>query len=100
MIARSGVLLSILLGCAAFELGAQSPCAGFAPSPSPAADCAARAIPIASVAVLDPNRSYSLTDLIDPAEHNNLRTRSAWERAKQRANELGVENSAYFPVLV
>jgi len=34
------------------------------------------------------------------AEHNNPRTRIAWEHAKQRANELGVEKSAYFPLLV
>ena len=38
--------------------------------------------------------------MIDIGEHNNPRTRIAWERAKQRANELGVEKSAYFPVLV
>jgi len=52
------------------------------------------------VAALDPNHTYTLTELIDLAEHNNPRTRIAWERAKQRADELGVERSAYFPVLI
>ena len=33
------------------------------------------------------------------AERNNPRTRIAWERARQRAEELGVARSAYFPVL-
>jgi outer membrane protein len=81
-------------------LRAQTPCAGIAATPATAADCAAHSTPVATVAALDPNRTYTLTELIDLAEHNNPRTRIAWERAKQRANALGVEKSAYFPLLV
>jgi len=89
-----------LLACDASVLRSQSPCAGIAASPTVAADCAARTSPVATIATLDPIRSYTLTELVDLAEHNNPRTRIAWERAKQRANELGVEKSAYFPLLV
>ena len=81
------------------ELHAQN-CAGTAPLPLAAADCAAHTVPIATVAQLDPNRTYTVAELIDIAEHNNPRTRIAWERARQRANALGVEKSAYFPILV
>ena len=48
---------------------------------------------------LDPKHAYSLAELIDIAEHNNPGTRIAWERAKQRAEQLGIERSAYYPVL-
>ncbi|HEX3374210.1 MAG TPA: TolC family protein, partial [Edaphobacter sp.] len=37
--------------------------------------------------------------MIDIAEHNNPRTRIVWERAKQKAEELGIAKSAYYPVL-
>jgi len=76
------------------------PCAGTAALPEAAANCAAHATPIATIASLDPNHTYTLTELIDLGEHNNPRTRIAWEHAKQRANELGVEKSAYFPLLL
>ena len=81
-------------------LRAQTGCAGNAASPAAAADCAAHSVPTASVAMLDPNHTYSVSELIDIAEHNNPRTRIAWERAKQRANELGVAKSAYFPLIL
>jgi outer membrane protein TolC len=74
-------------------------CAGIASTPGAAADCAAHAIPVDTVATLDPAHPYTLAELIDIAEHNNPRTRIVWERAKQRANELGVARSAYYPVL-
>ena len=67
---------------------AQPSCSGIAQTPGLAADCASRAIPIATGAVLDPNHTYSLAELIDFAEQNNPRTRAAWEAAKQRAKEL------------
>jgi outer membrane protein TolC len=50
-------------------------------------------------ATIDPNLKYTLAELIDIAERNNPRTRILWERAKQRAEALGVEKSAYFPVI-
>ncbi|HEX3572716.1 MAG TPA: TolC family protein [Acidobacteriaceae bacterium] len=51
------------------------------------------------MAKLDPTYPYTLAELIDIAEHNNPRTRIAWERAKQKADELGIAKSAYYPVL-
>ena len=48
---------------------------------------------------LDPNRVYTLPDLVDIAEQNNPETRVLWERAKQRAAAAGVARSALFPTL-
>ncbi len=48
---------------------------------------------------LDPNRLYTLPDLVDIAEQNNPETRVLWERAKQRAAAAGVARSALFPTL-
>ena len=45
------------------------------------------------------SRPYTLAELIDMAEQNNPHTRILWERAKQRADALGIEKSAYYPVL-
>ena len=97
---KYGLIFILVTGCSALSPIAQTSCAGIAPSPATAAYCAAHTIPVATVATLDPARTYTLAELIDLAEHNNPRTRIAWERAKQRADELGVEKSAYFPVLV
>jgi outer membrane protein len=97
---RRVALVVILLLCSARLLRAQTGCAGTAAAPAAAADCAAHTLPGTSVASLDPQHSYSVSELIDIAEHNNPRTRIAWERAKQRASELGVAKSAYFPLLV
>jgi outer membrane protein TolC len=80
-------------------LAAPSGCSGQALTSAAAADCAAHSIPVSSVAKLDPAHAYTVSELIDLAEHNNPRTRIAWERARQRANELGVEKSAYYPLL-
>jgi outer membrane protein len=74
-------------------------CAGIASTPRTASDCAAHAIPSEKKSVLDPGRVYTLAELIDIAERNNPRTRIVWERAKQAAERLGVEKSAYYPVL-
>jgi outer membrane protein TolC len=52
-----------------------------------------------TVAKLDPDHLYTLAELIDIAEHNNPRTRIVWERAKQKAEALGLAKSAYYPVL-
>jgi outer membrane protein TolC len=40
-----------------------------------------------------------LAELIDVAEHHNPNTRTIWERAKQKARELGLEQSSYYPEL-
>jgi outer membrane protein len=62
-------------------------------------ECAAHSIPSGKVAVLDPKRVYALAELIDIAERNNPRTRIVWEQARQKAEQLGIEKSAYYPVL-
>jgi TolC family type I secretion outer membrane protein len=74
-------------------------CAGNAATPQAAADCAANAIPLNKIATLDTSHTYTLAELIDIAEHNNPQTRIFWERAKQKAGQLGIARSAYFPVL-
>jgi outer membrane protein TolC len=78
---------------------AQGQCDGIASTPGAAADCAAHAVPTGKVVPLDPAHTYSLAELIDVAERNNPRTRLAWERARQFANELGVAKSSYYPIL-
>lgn len=93
-------LLSFLFAFAfCLPLTARTQCSGIASTPGAAADCAAHAIPLDTVAKLDPTYPYTLAELIDIAEHNNPRTRIAWERAKQKADELGIAKSAYYPVL-
>src|ERR1700730_9920095 len=74
-------------------------CAGNVSSPRAAADCAARETPREGPIVLDPAHSYTLAELIEIAEHHNPSTRIVWERAKQRAGELGLAKSAYYPEL-
>ena len=77
----------------------RSQCSGIASTPDAVANCAAHAIPQGKVAELDPAHTYSLAELIDLAERNNPATRIAWERARQRAEELGIARSAYYPLL-
>jgi outer membrane protein len=74
-------------------------CAGEVSTAANAASCTARSIPQRTVTSIDTTHSYSLAELIDIAEHSNPGTRVAWERAKQRADQLGIERSAYYRVL-
>jgi len=94
--ALSGVLL--VLACFGFER-ALAQCSGVVSTPKAAADCAAHSVPLDAVAALDRAHAYTLAELIDIAERNNPRTRVAWERAKQKADELGIAKSAYYPLL-
>lgn len=48
---------------------------------------------------LDPNTVYALPDLVNIAERNNPETRIVWERAKERAAELGVSRSSLYPTI-
>ena len=77
----------------------QCQCSAIASTPNAAAECAAHNLPQGAVTPLDAAHSYSLAELIDLAERNNPRTRIAWERARQRADELGIAKSSYYPVL-
>jgi outer membrane protein TolC len=91
------LFLLLLLACSAAR--AQGQCADKVSSPAAAADCAARETPREGTAILDPVHAYTLAELIDVAEQHNPSTRIIWERAKQKARELGVAKSAYYPDL-
>src|SRR5271170_7135335 len=84
---------------AGWQPTALAQCEGNVSTPRGAADCAATGTPRPVVADVDPGRAYTLAELIDLAERNNPRTRVAWERAKQKAEQLGIERSVYYPIL-
>lgn len=48
---------------------------------------------------IDPQKRYSLVELIDLAERVNPETRVAWEAARKAAIGVGLVESEYFPVL-
>jgi outer membrane protein TolC len=48
---------------------------------------------------VDRGRVYSLPELIDLAEMHNPETRVAWETARERAADVGIARSAFFPTL-
>jgi outer membrane protein TolC len=48
---------------------------------------------------VDPDKNYSLPELIDLAEAHNPETRVAWERARAQAAALGVARSELYPTL-
>ena len=94
-----GLSVGLLFAIAAAST-CQAQCSAVASTPQYASDCAARAIPENKISKIDATHSYSLAELVDIAEQNNPTTRIAWERAKQRAESLGIARSEYFPVLV
>lgn len=48
---------------------------------------------------IDPDKTYSLAELIDLAEQNNPETREAWEATKSKAAALGIARSALYPTM-
>jgi outer membrane protein len=48
---------------------------------------------------LEPDKAYTLAELVDLAEQHNPETRVAWEEAKSKAADLGVARSALYPTL-
>jgi len=48
---------------------------------------------------IDPQRTYSLAELIDLAESHKPETRVSWERARAQAAALGVARSELYPAL-
>ena len=95
---RSNVLFLLLLFIfCAREVSGQ--CAGMVSSPRTAADCAARETAHEGTVILERSHPYTLAELIDLAEHHNPSTRVIWERAKQKASELGLAKSSYYPQL-
>jgi outer membrane protein TolC len=91
------LFLSLLLAFSAARALGQ--CADKVSSPAAAADCAAHETPREGAAILDPAHAYTLAELIDVAERHNPSTRTIWERAKQKAEELGLAKAAYYPEL-
>jgi len=49
---------------------------------------------------MDPDKVYSLGDLIDIAESNNPATRQAWSAAKARASGVGIARSEMMPTII
>jgi outer membrane protein TolC len=49
---------------------------------------------------IEPDKIYSLAELIDLAESHNPETRVAWERARAQAAALGIARSELYPTLV
>ena len=91
--------MAALALCALSLKSGLAQCAAISSTPKDAVNCAAHSIPDPRIASLDPKHSYTLAELIDIGERNNPSTRISWERAKQSASQLGIEKSAYFPVL-
>jgi outer membrane protein len=91
------LFLSLLLALSAARALGQ--CAGKVSSPAAVAECAAHETPRGGIAILDPLHPYSLAELIDIAEDHNPSARAIWERAKQKARELGLAQAAYYPEL-
>jgi outer membrane protein len=52
-----------------------------------------------SVFPIDPEKAYSLAELIDLAEAHNPETRVAWENARARGAALGIARSELYPIL-
>src|SRR5215472_19194843 len=48
---------------------------------------------------IEPDRTYSLAELVDLAEAHNPETRVAWENARAQAAALGIARSELFPTL-
>lgn len=48
---------------------------------------------------IDPDKKYTLAELIDLAQQHNPETRVAWETAKTRAASLGIARSAMYPTI-
>ena len=48
---------------------------------------------------IEPDKAYSLAELIDLAEAHNPETRVAWENARAQAAALGIARSELYPTL-
>lgn len=98
---RFGGLLSLLVFSARGTLPQSAPVSPDYPWHAPAeqrieAETNNFAVPTFRI---DPDKSYSLTELIDLAESHNPETRLAWERARAQAAALGVARSELYPTL-
>ncbi len=48
---------------------------------------------------LEPDKNYTLAELIDLAQRHNPETRTAWEQAKSKAAALGIARGALYPTV-
>jgi outer membrane protein len=74
-------------------------CQGKVATLASVANCTARVNLPATELKIDPAHPFRLEELIDLAERNNPETRMAWESARQAAERMGIERSAYYPHL-
>src|SRR6516164_4555465 len=58
----------------------------------------AQRVPLPPIRI-EPDRIYSLAELIDVAETHNPETRVAWENARAQAAALGIARSELFPTV-
>jgi len=78
-------------------LGQKAPCAPNHPWDASAAKQQLTMPPLLPLPpVLDPAKTYTLSELVNIAESNNPDTRVGWENAKARAGDLGICQS--YPV--
>src|SRR5580704_9958975 len=86
-------LLGAAIACAQrAPLSPQQPWQGTTNLPSPPPRSSPAFVP-------DPNKIYTLPELINLAEQNNPDTRVAWENAKARAADLGISKSTLYPTM-
>jgi outer membrane protein len=94
------LLLSALVRCRTWSQTAPlSPSAPWHSAQEQSIEQEAEQISSARFVVKSPS-SYSLPELIDLAQRNNPATRLAWERARARADAVGVARSELYPTLV
>jgi outer membrane protein TolC len=94
-----GGLLLLGLSAGVGSLHAAAQCTGVVADAAGAASCTSHRTATSTLLDVDPQKTYSLEELIDIAESNNTRTRVAWEQAKQAAERVGIAKSEYYPRL-
>jgi len=113
MVSRSAAAMvgGVLVVCSAQSVCAQDPrdiperySRQVAPTPgtywrSPDLRDYTRVLKSTEAPLIDPNKRYSLPELIDLAQRTNPETRVAWEAARRAALAVGLVESEYFPML-
>jgi len=88
--------LLLLSGAACSQKAPPAPDRPWPVLPGQQPSAPARSVP---ALVPDPGKTYTLPELVNFAEQNNPRTRVAWENARARAADLGVEKSTLYPTM-
>src|SRR6202451_860720 len=79
--------------------GLKAPVSSEMPWQSPDMSAFASMLKGSEPSLIDEQKEYDLTELIDIAERANPETKTAWEQAKQAASAVGLVQSEYFPIL-